>query len=304
MRGEVLAWRDALHEGPVPAGDVSAVREARVAFAASRGWAPREVVEAWMRERDERLAAALGREPVVLWFEHDLYDQLQLIQVLARVPAELAGDGLLEAIVVDRVAGRPRFRGLGELAGAELAALWPLRRPLEGAALEAARRAWAAFTGPDPRALEEPLDALPLLRPALRRLLEEHPAVGDGLSRSERQALRAAADGAADPLALFLATQDMEEAPFSGDRQFWDLLLTLAAGDPPLLALSDPKALRGGEPHGVEVELTEAGAGVLEGRADAVALRGVDRWIGGVHLHGTTVPWRWDPAAGRIIAFG
>ena len=36
-----------------------------------------------LTERDEALVGALrARQPVTLWFEHDLYDQLQLVQVL------------------------------------------------------------------------------------------------------------------------------------------------------------------------------------------------------------------------------
>jgi hypothetical protein len=42
------------------------------------------------------------------------------------------------------------------------------------------------------------------------------------------------------------------------------------------------------------VRLTETGARVLAGRDDHVRLNGIDRWIGGVHLHGRQVPWRWD----------
>jgi hypothetical protein len=40
------------------------------------------------------------------------------------------------------------------------------------------------------------------------------------------------------------------------------------------------------------LRLTAAGRAVLDGRADRVELRGVDRWLGGVHVDGT---WRWDP---------
>jgi hypothetical protein len=42
------------------------------------------------------------------------------------------------------------------------------------------------------------------------------------------------------------------------------------------------------------LRLTATGARVLAGEADHVALNGVDRWIGGVHLQGHQVPWRWD----------
>jgi len=33
---------------------------------------------------------------------------------------------------------------------------------------------------------------------------------------------------------------------------------------------------------------------VLVGHADQIALNGIDRWIGGVHLQGHYVPWHWD----------
>src|SRR5689334_13887073 len=64
----ILAWRDALHEGPVPRGDDDARRRARAEFLGV------EVAELEARDRalDEHGGA------YVLWFEADLYDQLQL----------------------------------------------------------------------------------------------------------------------------------------------------------------------------------------------------------------------------------
>ena len=35
--------------------------------------------------------------------------------------------------------------------------------------------------------------------------------------------------------------------------------------------------------------------------ADQIALNGIDRWIGGVHLHGHHVPWRWDDGIETIV---
>ena len=80
--GEILSWRDVLHEGPVPAGlDASALREVRARFLADSEWASFDAVLADLEARDATLASANERE-IVLWFEHDLYDQLQLLQVL------------------------------------------------------------------------------------------------------------------------------------------------------------------------------------------------------------------------------
>ena len=82
--------------------------------------------------------------------------------------------------------GKPSFAGLGELAAAELETLWPSR----DSATTAVLRPPAA---PGPRSASEPAaladvathesTELPFLGPALRRLLEELPAPGDGLSR-------------------------------------------------------------------------------------------------------------------------
>jgi len=303
LGGDVLAWRDALWLGPVTHTDPDALRPVRATFLAAAGWAPREVAEAEMRRRDETLRAALGRRPVVLWFEHDLYDQLQLLQVLSFVGAELVGDERLTLIVVDRFAGHPSFAGLGELDARELASLWPARRTLTAAEHRLAADAWRAVAAPDPTALaalagdgsDGPGDGLGrLLRPALRRLLEELPGTGGGLSRTERQVLEALRDGAATALEVFLAGQRREEAPFAGDRQIWDVLGALSAPPAPLVTC-DGEIAAGGR-----VALTDAGRAVLDGRADAVGARGADRWVGGVRLEGRTVRWRWDAASGRL----
>jgi hypothetical protein len=257
--------------------------------------------------RDERLIAALGERPVVLWFEHDLYDQLQLLEVLSFVDERLVDSDLLALIVIDRFPGRPAFKGLGELDPEELATLWPQRRPLSAADLAAGRRGWAAFTAPEPSGLEEPARAadggLPLMPAALRRLLEEYPGTDDGLSRSERQILAGVARGADDPMRVFYACMEAEEAPFAGDRHVWDTMLVMASGPRPLLEIGDRNALergQGREVAGVQVGVAADGERVLAGAADAVALRGIDRWIGGVHLTG--VPdWRWDPRRAELV---
>src|SRR4029450_8500854 len=72
------------HEGPVPAVPAHELRGIRARFLSECGWgSERSLVDAFER-RDRRYRHALeARTQVVLWFEHDLYDQLQLLQVLA-----------------------------------------------------------------------------------------------------------------------------------------------------------------------------------------------------------------------------
>ena len=182
----------------------------------------------------------------MLWFEHDLYDQLQLLQILAGLPDRPVG---VELICVGSFPGRPGFAGLGELEPDELASLWPVRTPVVDEHVRAARAAWDAFRAPDPRGLARaatsPDERLPYVAPALRRLLEELPGARDGLSRTERQLLAAVAAGARTREQAFLAAAASEEAPFLGDTTAFDRLEELARGPHPLVS-GGARAHRGG----------------------------------------------------------
>src|SRR5215217_7966120 len=168
----------------------------------------------------------------------------------------------------------------------------------------AARRAWAAFRSSDPRkwtSIEAP--ELPHLGPAMRRLAEELPWTRDGLSRSERTALAAIADGADNPLDMFRALQATEERPFMGDFWAWRTLHRLGAGDHPLVvAPVEPRPEITQEFASQTYEVTDVGHDVLAARADHAELNGIDRRIGGVHLQGHRPAWRWDPVAGEVLA--
>jgi hypothetical protein len=300
--GAFLPWRDVLHDGPVPGDlDFDALADARAAFIAGAGWGtPTETLRGF-RERDRCLADPAYRS-IVLWFEHDLYDQLQLIQILSRLRG--AGDQTLDLVC--------EARYVAEQPPATLHDMHDRRVPITEEHIEPAVRAWRAFRSMEPGDLETaartPVAALPFLAPALGRQLEEYPDAEAGLARSERQILRCLADAedakgdtALTAAALFRATQRLESARFMGDGSFWSWLAGLAAGDTPLLQLStgEPVQTPGRDDFLASVRLTEAGRAVLRGEADRVRLLGLDRWIGGVHLVDEH-HWRWNHGAGRL----
>ena len=179
----------------MPAGPRRELLQARAAFLSACGSGSKR--RSWPRWRQDRqlVRALKDGQQVVLWFEHDLYDQLQLVDALA-----LAAPHTPELVVVGSFPGKPSFRGLGELTADELETLWPARVPASQDTLAAAVSVWAALRHPDPSALAAAARAdhpgLPFLGPALLRLLEELPAPGDGLSGTERLALQAIAAGA------------------------------------------------------------------------------------------------------------
>jgi Domain of unknown function (DUF1835) len=313
LGGNALPWRDALHEGPLPFASRAAFLDARVAFLAETGWGSRTSLAGEFHARDDELLAALraGRS-VVLWFEHDLYDQLQLLDVLAFVHSAGAPHETLELVQVGSFPGRPAFRGLGELSSDELETLWPQRAPIAPSLLAEASAIWADVRADDPRALAKravsAIDGMPFLASALARFVEELPALRDGLSRTERQLLHVLAGGPQSSQRAYIASQGLEDAPFHGDtwvyRALWELgrgdvrLVESAAGGPvPPVAARDP------ESGAVELRLTSAGRRVLDGDADRVELLGIDRWVGGTHLVPGAV-WRWDGEQRSVVAPG
>jgi hypothetical protein len=285
----LVVWRDALHEGPVPDVDDARLRAVRAEFLAGDGVSAAEA-QRMFEQRDRALAANPGGE-YALWFEADLYDQLQLAQILAR----LAGLGVaaerVTLICIGEHRGSAHFGGLGELGPEQLERL-PTSAgvTLTPDAFALAVQAWAALRAPDPRGLAAIVAArspqLRFLPEAFDRLGREYPSTRDGLSLTERRLLAAVAGGAGSAGEAFVRAAAREPRPFLGDTWAFATLDRLAAGDAPLL-----DGLR----------LTEAGERVLHGDTDYVALNGVDRWVGGVHLLGRSVAWRWDDGTEAVV---
>ena len=295
LGGTVLPWRDVLHEGPVPANlplqGLSAVRAqflTDVGLAESAAHPQQE-----FQERNAALLAATEHEEVCLWFEHDLYDQLQILQILSELASLPMGATQVTLLCINEHPDVPRFLGLGQLSPQQLAALWPQREPVLDSHYEAARVVWRAFRSADPvqllEATHEGLSDLPYLRPAIVRFLQEYPSAQQGLGRTEATALQAVGQGVQEQRRLFAHVNNAEEAPFLGDSTFFTRLAVLQREPAPLLTGSEP------------LTLTAHGSAVLRGEADAVQLHGIDRWLGGVHLTDSKPVWRWDDALQTLV---
>lgn len=299
---EIVPWRDILHEGPVPGGlSLRELSKVRAAFIASSAGGAESAISLEFARRDDYLAHACDYDELVLWFEHDLYDQLQLIQIISSLDKMTA---LLQTtlICIGEFEGIPDFKGLGQLYGDQLLSLFPSREPLRERTINQALNAWKDFTASEPTGLiENPHNEgqLNFLESALIRHCEQFPSAGNGLSRTENQILRAVSEGFQTPIEIFQRNAALDGVVFMGDSVVWSYVTELCSGAVPLIeCLGDGyKTLRevGLKSYLKQrFRLTAAGEEVLAGEADSISLRGLDKHLGGVHLVSPENVWRWD----------
>lgn len=297
--GQFLEWGDPVCRGPVPADlPEDEYRRLRARYIAR--WDVLSEIRAM--DRLQREAEALKKlddyDSILLWFEHDLYDQSVLIDLLSRLKDRDDLLGRMHMMTVDHFPGEDRFIGFGQLSPEQLRELAGREVPLTEAMVKQAVAAWAAYRANTPERLYELTveddDALPFLRSALRRHLMELPWTRDGLSLTERLMLQSVADGATTGVDVFRAMyQGTEPTPFLGDIMFFDDMAGLI--DAPQPALTPTEDWRD------DFTLTEFGQQMLAGDADWVRSNGINQWRGGVHLTGKGPVWRWSGDDGRPV---
>ncbi|MDJ0782417.1 MAG: DUF1835 domain-containing protein [Desulfosarcinaceae bacterium] len=346
-RDEILCWRDVLHDGPLTLAPLETHRRRRARFLADTllelgdtalGAEPYARILGDLVARDERLMHLSEFTAVTLWFEHDLYDQLQIAEILHRLAVTDQPIRNLSLICIDHHPDVPHFHGLGNLNPTQLAALHPQRQILGAEHLAAGRRVWEALCADDPRNLQKALgpttDRLPFMSAAVQRFCAEYPHRQDGLTQTQRLLLQAIGAPLTDlpllrhhlrqqersgrlpagtsaearyrevltgPLRLgriFLSLQTLETAPFLGDLWVQKELALLATAATPYLS-AQPDPKTPKDRSTTAYALTPAGQAALDGRLHWADVNQTDCWRGGVHLSAAQM-WYWDPQTGFV----
>lgn len=299
VAGDFLEFSDPVCQGPV-SGPVANDRyfEARARFIADDWGYDFDETGAKLKQQSEKLDQLEGYERIILWFEHDVFDQTILLRLCAELGQRPDLHDRLFIQTTDRFPGIDRFMGFGQLSPDQLKSMEGREQKLAKDALDFGAKAWAAYCSDNPSTLMElsgrDIPGFPYLSAALRRFFQEYPWVGDGLSLTERLCLQAIAGGAEKAGHVFRDVYiNREPQPFMGDVMFQAILKTLASADEP--AVSDF------EDWPDPISLTGFGKALLAGEADWTATNGIDRWFGGVCLHGKKPAWRWHDSEGRLV---
>jgi hypothetical protein len=293
----LLSWMDMLYEGPVVAGvDLPTLSEVRGFYLALEGYGLLDEISRDFRARDSAISRWREYPEVVLLFEHDLHDQLELVQILDFMARE---SGMAETRVtmscINHFPGLDeRFIGLGQLSAGQMRDVIDARKPVTPDQMVTARRIWSAVVHPTPQGLEqllkEELSALPFAKAAIKRFLQELPFKHIGVSRTEWQILRVLQKGPRSRIDLFYRTQELEEAPFQGDMPVFRALRVLATA-------TTPAVVRNADMF----TITDFGRKILAGEADWTRIVPLNRWLGGTHLRPDGGNWRWDEPHQQVL---
>jgi hypothetical protein len=253
-----------------------------------------------LRRGEQRLHhSADDYERVVLWMEHDSWDQLVLVRLLSHY-AIAKRPRVLELITADEFPGSQRYIGLGQLPPEALRLLWPSRKPVTPAQFALGNDAWNALASDDPRPLAALVRSgtppLPVMASALHRHLRELPSVANGLSLTEHLVLQILSEGDTFTLNRVweLLQTEREPLPWMGDHGLFQVIEQMRKASEPVFIRTG--AASGQRPFVEQLSITGVGRAVLRGERDWHSLRPPPRWVGGVQIRPGVAGWRWDEA--------
>ena len=306
--GEHFAFQEVLMGGPAPSGlSQEDWRQTRARYLAEAYDLDVEECLKNLIKQEAALEKFVDHDKTILWFEHDLFCQINLIYLLDWFTRQEKSNAKLSLICISEFPGVENFRGLGQLTGEQMASLFLDRRAIGDEQFDTAAKAWAAYCAPDPRRLVDLMgqdtSSLPFLREALHIHLERFPSVANGLGRIENKTLELISSGATTFKSLFPRFGRSESAYGLGDSQLCNELRRLARVTNPLIKIGAVSAHEVASSPDLEatLELTEIGRAVLAGDSDFVGLNGIDQWLGGVHLDDCATNWRWDAQREMLI---
>ncbi|MGM0700816.1 MAG: DUF1835 domain-containing protein [Pseudomonadota bacterium] len=285
FEGDFLEFSDPFCIGPLQDLPPEELMRLRANYLAGVSGMAEGDVLARLRRSYRGLAELDRYARLVLWFEHDSYDQLLLAYLLHRLQAN-PPSARIELVAVETIPGVERFIGIGQLAPDLLAWLWRQRRSVEAPLLDLGSRAWVALTADTPEALESLIatgtPALPMMGKALERHLQELPAPDTGLGLTERLILEIVRDHGPLPVGKAFAylMREYEPLPYLGDLMFWWLLQPLIATPQPPLEIGETHEEW---PHR-RLNLTELGRDILAGGRNWLDHAPGERWVGGMRI--------------------
>ncbi|MDB5014151.1 MAG: hypothetical protein JWQ25_2353 [Daejeonella sp.] len=190
LPGDVIVWREVLSEGPVDKIDTyhdffyNRSKWIKSTYNSEPSEYHRKVIYEF-----NRIKNCTQYDEVILWFEFDLFCQINLIFLLDYLNKRNLDNTVISLVCPDSHPNYLDFRGIGQLKPEELAELILDKVTLTQSDLALASKAWLAYAKGEKEEIEEllnfPFGQLEKLRPALQAHLHRFPDEETGLNSIE-----------------------------------------------------------------------------------------------------------------------
>ncbi|AJS58675.1 DNA-directed RNA polymerase subunit sigma [Paenibacillus sp. IHBB 10380] len=311
VQGDILVWREVYPEGPIFVDPTEyANRSVRAQYLEKAMGIPSAEHIRISKTQEKVLVDFNKYEEIVLWFEHDLFDQTMLCYLLHWFAQQSLGKTKLSLLCIGTFPEIKLFRGLGQLSVKQMETLSGTWQAVGQEELELGSAMWEAYASSDPMKLYQMLQgdtsALPFAHNAFQLHLSRLPSTHNGLGIVEQTTLEMVHSGLNSPLGLFEHVGNKLHELGMGDLQYWHNLAKISQGPFPLLNIEGLQTFPNYKDPSpsfrhCKVVLTELGRNVMDGKEDRISMNGIDEWYGGIHLHNHPRQWRWDTSRKIVV---
>lgn len=194
IKGDIITWREMLCEGRTLAQVGSeSFWKTRFDFLHKNYQVSKSAfIEKTLKEY-RNLCNHKKQDRIVLWFEYDLFCQINLVAVLSWLLANRK-DAEISLVCSGNVGERKKGDTLGELTDEALLDLFAKRVVLSPDDIEFADYVWQLYCSNNPLALENLRDfdnyQFQYLAPAIKSHLKRFPSIANGLNEMEQRILK------------------------------------------------------------------------------------------------------------------
>ncbi len=293
IQGDIVVWRELYTYGPISTdmADRKARQHRAVVLEDELGIPQKEYLQ--IDKLEHKLLSLKTEQEIVLWFEHDLYDQTMLSYLLHFLSHKKFMEFKINLLCIDSFPQIEHFRGLGQLTSAQMQTLSGTWHVIQEEEMKAGRAFWEAYSSPDIRDHEQYMQqgsqALPFASAAFKAHLSRLPSETNGLGIIEQTTLETIMTGIQRPSTVFREMGDKLPVLGMGDLEYWAHLKRMSEGPYALIRMTGaarfPKYNQH-EPafHDAVLSVTELGIQVLHGEVDWRTLREDEYWVGGIHV--------------------
>jgi hypothetical protein len=287
LNGEIIVWREMYDFGPLNSNwSNEELINNRANFFEDNLKIPASLFIQNCHNQLDQLKKISREEEVVLWFEHDRYDQTMLMYVLTQLSFQNIVN--LSMVSVNSYPNISPFYGLGQLNFEQLTKLCNQRVKITSNQIKEAVTGWNVYSSSTREDINKWITdeqhELPFLLETFKRQESYFPSTITGLNEIELLLLNTIATETCSFRDLYKSISPLLINDGLSDLHIAALLNELIKGENALLEIDGSLSNFGNHNLNPNLTITQNGENVLEEKANRLDLIGIDWWVGGVHL--------------------